>query len=289
MNSFTGNTWRIQMLKTLLAYAETPEMKSKLTELKVISTGTDVAAQIAAMEDFINQGYDAVLADAISTEGFDRVIRAADRTGTIVMTFDNVLNNENILQLSSDNVESGRLQGEFLAKHMNGKGKLLEVRGLAGSSVEEDRHNGLTKVIKQYGDIEVVEVWGNWDDGTGQKVVADAIATHGKFDGMSVQAGTTGAMRALLDAKHPLIPVAGEAENGYRKIMAEKKAEGLEAPLRRLFTCTWRNRGQGSSGSPRRSCPSPTDGHPSACSNFGRTSRREELLVGSRRQFLHAQ
>ena len=165
VNSFTGNTWRIQMLKTLLAYAETPEMKSKLSELKVISTGTDVSAQIAAMEDFINQGYDAVLADAISTEGFDRVIRAAERAGTVLMTFDNILNNEKLLQLSSDNEESGRLQGEFLAEKMDGKGKLLEVRGLAGVSVEEDRHNGLMKVIENYPDIKVTEVWGNWDDG----------------------------------------------------------------------------------------------------------------------------
>jgi ribose transport system substrate-binding protein len=69
---------------------------------------------------------------------------------------------------------------------------------------------------------------GNWDDGTAQKAVADAIAIHGKFDGMACQGGTTGAVRALIDAKNPFIPVAGEAENGFRKLIAEHANDGLK-------------------------------------------------------------
>lgn len=228
VNSFTGNTWRIQMLKTLLAYAETPEMAGNIAELKVISTGTDVSAQIAAMEDFINQGYDAVLANAMSTEGFDRVIRAGERANSIVLTFDNVLGTDKVMQLSSDNIEFGRIQGAFLVEKMGTSGKVLEVRGLPGISVDLDRHDGLRAVLDQHADIEIVEVVGNWDDGTAQKVVADAIATHGTFDGFAVQAGSTGALRAILDAGHPLVPIAAEAENGFRKMAAELKSEGLE-------------------------------------------------------------
>ncbi|MEP3633421.1 MAG: sugar ABC transporter substrate-binding protein [Shimia thalassica] len=228
VNSFTGNTWRIQMLKTLLAFAETPEMKGKIEELKVISTGTDVSAQIAAMEDFINQGYDAVIANAMSTDGFNRVIRAGDRSETLVMTFDNILDTDKVMQLSSDNHEFGRLQGEFLVEKVGTEGKILEVRGLPGISVDLDRHQGLRDVLDQHNGIEIVEVVGNWDDGTAQKVVADAIATHGEFAGFAVQAGSTGALRAILDAGHPLVPIAAEAENGFRKMAADLEDDGLE-------------------------------------------------------------
>lgn len=228
VNSFTGNTWRIQMLKTLQAFADTPEMAGNISELKVISTGTDVSAQIAAMEDFINQGYDAVLANAMSTDGFNRVIRAGKKNETLVMTFDNVLDTDKVMQLSSDNIEFGRLQAEFLIEKMGTKGKVLEVRGLPGISVDLDRHNGLRAILDKHSDIEVIEVVGNWDDGTAQKVVADAIATHGQFDGFAVQAGSTGALRAIMDAKHPLVPIAAEAENGFRRMAAELKSEGLE-------------------------------------------------------------
>jgi ribose transport system substrate-binding protein len=71
-------------------------------------------------------------------------------------------------------------------------------------------------------------VVGNWDDGTTQKAVADAIAVNGHFDGLYAQGGTTGACRALMNANHPFIPVAGEAENGFRKLIALHASEGLK-------------------------------------------------------------
>ena len=47
------------------------------------------------------------------------------------------------------------------------------------------------------------------------------MAVHKNFDGMFVQGGSTGAVRALIDAKHQMIPVGGETENGFRKLCAE--------------------------------------------------------------------
>ena len=123
----------------------------------------------------------------------------------------------------------GRLMGEWLVKKISSKtGKILEVRGLPGNSVDRDRHPGFRKIMEASGNkFEIIEVVGNWDDGTAQKVVADAIAIHKKFDGMYVQGGTTGAVRALIDAKHPFIPVSGEGENGFRKLCADHANEGL--------------------------------------------------------------
>src|SRR3990170_4387938 len=63
-NGFIGNTWRIQMIKTAKAYAGQPEVKAKLEEFKVVSTGEDVAAQIAAVNNFIDSGYDAIVINA---------------------------------------------------------------------------------------------------------------------------------------------------------------------------------------------------------------------------------
>ena len=51
---------------------------------------------------------------------------------------------------------------------------------------------------------------------------------HGHFDAIAAQGGTTGVVQAMLDSGHPMVPVAGEAENGYRKLVAAHSAEGLE-------------------------------------------------------------
>lgn len=230
VNGFVGNTWRIQMIQTAKAFVEQPDIAAQIEEYKVVSTGTDVAAQLGAIEDFINQGYDAIITIAVSPEGFDRVIRLADRNNVVLVPFDNVLDTDAVMQVNEDQLEMGRMYGRWLTEQLGDQssGKILEVRGLPGNSVDRDRHLGFREVFEPTGQWEIVQVVGNWDDGTAQKVTADAIAVHGRFDAVVVQGGTTGAVRAMLDAGHPMVPIAGEAENGFRKLLAEYGPQGLK-------------------------------------------------------------
>jgi len=69
-NGFIGNTWRIQMIKTAKAFADQPAVKAKLKEFKVISTGEDLPAQIAAANNLIDAGYDAVIVNALNPTAF---------------------------------------------------------------------------------------------------------------------------------------------------------------------------------------------------------------------------
>jgi ribose transport system substrate-binding protein len=230
VNGFVGNTWRIQMIKTAKAFAEQPGIKENIKEFKVVSTGTDVAAQLGAIEDFINQGYDAIITIAVAPDGFDRVIRLADKNNVVIVPFDNVLDTDKVMQVNEDQKQMGKMSAEFLLKEMGKKeGKILEVRGLPGNSVDRDRHIGFREVMEAPGNkFQIVEVVGNWDDGTSQKVTADAIAVHGKFDGVFTQGGSTGTVRAMMDAKHPFVPMAGEGENGYRKLISQHVKDGLK-------------------------------------------------------------
>ena len=228
-NGFVGNTWRIQMIKTAKAFVEAADVKPDVKELKVVSTGTDVAAQIAAIDNFINSGYDAIVTIAVNPTAFEPVIKRANEAGVVLVPFDNVTDSKDVMQVNEDQLEMGRQMGRWLTKNIPAKaGKILEVRGLPGNSVDRDRHLGFREIMEASGNkFEIIEVVGNWDDGTAQKVVADAVAVHKKFDGMFVQGGSTGAVRALMDAGHPFIPVSGEAENGFRKLCAEHEKEGL--------------------------------------------------------------
>lgn len=229
-NGFVGNSWRVQMIQTLDAYAAEPEVARHIKELHVVSVGTDVSAQIAAMDNFINAGYDAILLDANSPTAFRPVLRRAKKAGVLIVTFDSVLDkpaaDDLVIQVNEDQTEIGRVMGEWLRSTMAHKTSVLEVRGVAGTSVDRDRHDGFRKVLAAEPGLHVTEVVGNWDDGTAQKAVADALAVNGHFDGMYVQGGSTGAVRALLDA-HQMIPVGGEAENGFRKQIVRYSKDGL--------------------------------------------------------------
>lgn len=230
VNGFVGNTWRIQMIQTAKVYVETPGIKEKIKEFKVVSTGTDAAAQLGAIEDFINQGFDAIVTIAVSPEGFDRVIRLADRNGVVLVPFDNILDTDKVMMVNSDQFEMGVRSANFLLKEMGKtEGKILEVRGVPGNSVDRDRHLGFRSVMEAPPNkFEIVEIVGMWDTGTSQKVTADALAVHGRFDGIFTQGGSDGTVRALMDAGHPFVPMAGEGENGFRKQIAAHSGDGLK-------------------------------------------------------------
>lgn len=228
-NGFVGNTWRIQMIKTAKAYSELPEVAKELKEFKVVSTGTDVAAQIAAIENFINSGYDAILTIAVNPTAFTQVIKKANKANVVLVAFDATFDSDEVIQVNENQFEIGVINGSWIKKNVPNGGKILEIRGLPGNSVDRDRHLGIRSVLEAEGGpkYEIIEVVGNWDDGTAQKVAADAISVHKKFDGVTVQGGSTGAVRAMMDAGHPFVPVAGEAENGFRKLCAENADKGL--------------------------------------------------------------
>ncbi len=228
-NGFIGNTWRIQMIKTAKAYAEQPQVKTLLKEFKVVSTGDDIAAQISAVNNFIDSGYDAVVIDAQNPTAFKSVVRRAKQNGVVLVAFDNTIDTDEAINVNVDQEGLGKYWGDWLVKELPKGGSVLEVRGVPGTSVDNDRHKGLQDALKASGQkFDTTEVVGRWDDGTAQKVSADAIAVHQRFDGMTAQGGSTGMVRAFIDAGLPFVPAAAETENGFRKLCLENGGKGLK-------------------------------------------------------------
>src|SRR5208283_3926566 len=228
-NGYIANTWRIQMIQTAKAYAAQPDIAAKLKEFKVVSTGEDVAAQIAAINNFIDSGYDAIVTDAVNPTAFKQVIKRANDAGVVLVAFDNTLDTEDAINVNVDQKGLGVWWADWLIKNVPNGGKILEIRGVPGNSVDRDRHDGIHETLDKSGKKwEVVEVVGMWDDPTAQKVTADAIAVHKHFDGFTAQGGDTGVVQAMIDAKQPLVPFGGETENGFRKFCGKYGSEGLK-------------------------------------------------------------
>jgi ribose transport system substrate-binding protein len=228
-NGYIANTWRIQMIQTAKAYAAQPDVAAKLKEFKVVSTGEDVPAQISAINNFIDAGYDAIVVNAQNPTAFGPVIKRAKEAGVVLVAFDNILDTQDAINVNVDQKGLGVLWANWLVKHIPDGGKILEVRGVAGTSVDTDRHNGIHETFAASGKTwDVTEVMGKWDDPTAQKVTADAIATNGPFVGITGQGGDTGIVQAMIDAKHPMVPFGGETENGFRKFCAKFAGDGLK-------------------------------------------------------------
>jgi ribose transport system substrate-binding protein len=228
-NGYIANTWRIQMIQTAKAYAAQPEVAAKLKEFKVVSTGEDVPAQISAINNFIDSGYDAIVVNAQNPTAFGPVIKRAKEAGVVLVAFDNILDTQDAINVNVDQKGLGVLWANWLIKNVPDGGKVLEVRGVAGTSVDTDRHNGIHETLDASGKKwDVTEVVGKWDDGVAQKAAADAIATNGPFAGITAQGGDTGVVQAMIDAKQAFVPFGGETENGFRKFCAAHAGDGLK-------------------------------------------------------------
>jgi ribose transport system substrate-binding protein len=229
-NGYIANTWRIQMIQSAKAYATQPEVAAKLKEFKVVSTGEDVPAQISAVDNFIDSGYDAIVVNAQNAAALIPALKRAKAAGVVVVAFDGTVDeSEDLINVNVDQKGLGILWANWLIKHLPEGGKILEIRGVAGHPVDGIRHEGIHETFAASGKKwDVVEVVGKWDDAVAQKVTADAIVASGPFDGITGQGGDTGIVQAMIDTKHKFVPFGGETENGFRKFCAKYSGEGLK-------------------------------------------------------------
>lgn len=226
VNGFIANDWRVQMIRVAKAYVAQPAVKKDIKEFKVVSVGQDISAQIAAANNFIDQGFDAIIVDANSAAAFKGVVHKANAKGVVVVSFDNVIDSPDQISVNVNQIGLGEMAANFLLKEAKKTGDLtfLHVRGPSGQPVDLARDKGFHGVLDKSGrKVKVVDVIGNWAPGDSQKATADAISAGGVFDGIYVQGGSQGAVQAMLDAGKFKAPISGETENAYRMLCDKAK------------------------------------------------------------------
>ena len=227
-NSYIGNVWRTQMIKMAKAYAESPDIAPLISEFQVNTADRDDAAQIAAIENMISNGAQALVILAHTPTALVQTVQQARADGIVVVSFDTTVQADPPdpsldlgITVNEDQVEMGRRLAEFLVEQTGGTGEILMVNGVQGTGVDQERREGAYSVWEQHPEISYVEVIGDWDPGKAQTATATALAANPDFAGVWCQGGTDGVVRAFIDAGIPIPPIAGEAENGFRKQMAE--------------------------------------------------------------------
>ena len=111
---------------------------------------------------------------------------------------------------------------QWLVDELHGKGRIVLVTGVAGTSVDADRTNGAKAIFAKYPDIKIIaEVNGNWSQATARQELAKVVSTHGwdGIDGLWMQVGCYTAADMQLTtgiAEKDVKPCAGESTNGHR-------------------------------------------------------------------------
>ncbi len=153
--------------------------------LIITSADWDLGKQISQIEDFVSRKVDAIVVCPVDSKGIGSGIIEANNAGIPVFTADIAAEEGKVVShIASDNVQGGKLAGEYLAKLLNGKGNVAIINQPAITSVL-DRVAGFKEAITKYPDIKVVaDVNGQGVRDRSLQVTADVLQANPQLDGI---------------------------------------------------------------------------------------------------------
>ncbi len=188
-NNYAGNSWRQSMLGSWKQTTEEAVKRGLIASADAFTTGENQATEQAAqIQNLILQGYSAIVVDAASPTALNGAIKQACDAGIIVVSFDGVVTEPCAYRISMDFKQSGVEQMDFLARRFPDGASVLEVRGLAGVSVDELIHSGIVAGAQKHPNLKIVgSVNGNWSQTAAQKAVAGILPSLPKVDAVVTQ------------------------------------------------------------------------------------------------------
>ena len=117
--------------------------------------------QIRAVRSFITQGVDAIVLAPIIETGWDPVLREAKRARIPVILTDRTIqtSDESLYAcfIGSDFYQEGKMAADWLAKHVGGKGSIVELQGTLGAAPANERRRAFADGIKPYPGLKIID------------------------------------------------------------------------------------------------------------------------------------
>lgn len=124
-------------------------------ELIVLDSQNDPSKELGNVEDLLVKGVDVLLINPTDSDAVISSVRAANRSKVPVVTLDRAANGGKVVShVASDNVLGGEVAGNYIVEKLGGKGKVVELEGIPGTTAARDRGEGFNKAIA--GKLDVV-------------------------------------------------------------------------------------------------------------------------------------
>jgi ribose transport system substrate-binding protein len=239
-NGFSGNSWRAMCLAAIKQ--EAAAHKAEIADLIIVDGQGDITKQVNDIEGLVNQQVDAILCIPNSGSAVANVLRDATKEGIVTVPFNIPVDGEAwSTYTGTDPTRKGKALGEWLAKALGGKGKIVGLGGLPGNSYTAACWAGAQEAFKGTG-IEVLAMKDAfWEEDRAKVVMADLIAAYPQIDGIWADGAqdAAGACKALLAAGRPLVPVTGDDYNGLLKLFAAEKPKQPKFDIGLMSEPTW--------------------------------------------------
>ena len=205
-NNYAGNSWRQAMLKSYDLVTKKAVTDKIVAAADIFTTADkEVPTQAAQIQNLILQGYDAIVINAASPDALNGSVKQACDAGIVVVSFDGIVTEPCAYRVVVDFKDMGKQEVDQMGKFQPKGGNLLEIRGLAGTSIDDAIHAGILEGIKAHPEFKIVaSVTGDWDQTTAQKAVASVLPSLSDVIGVVDQGGDGyGAAQAFAAAGKP--------------------------------------------------------------------------------------
>jgi ribose transport system substrate-binding protein len=231
-NNYAGNSWRQAMLTSWDKITKEAVSKGVVAAADPFTTAENQATEQAAqIQNMILQGYDAIVVNAASPTALNGAIKEACDAGITVVSLDGIVTEPCAWRIAVDFKKMGESQIDYLAKKLPKGGNLLEIRGLAGVSVDDEIHAGIAAGVSKNSQFKIVgSVNGDWAQDVAQRAVAGILPSLPEVAAVVTQGGDGyGAAQAFAAAKRPTPTIVmGNREDELVWWKQQKDKDGYE-------------------------------------------------------------
>jgi inositol transport system substrate-binding protein len=161
----------------------------KDVDLQFEDARNDVGRQVSQVENFVSHKVGAIIVNPVDTSATKRITDAARKAG-IPVIYVNRKPSEKLGNgayfVGSESVVAGRLQMEYLAKKLNGKGTIAIMEGELSNEAALERTRGVKEVVSKFPGIKIAEVQtANWDRSQGINLMRKWLSSGRQFDAVA--------------------------------------------------------------------------------------------------------
>lgn len=174
------DAWREKLNSEL----KTAEYLNDSVEVRLASADDDNASQLSQINYFIDQGVSLLIVSPNQVNAISPALERAQQKGIPVILVDRKTQSKKYTAfIGCDNYLLGKLVGDYIAQRLNGKGRIVEIRGLDDSSPAIDRHRGFVDALNAYPDLQIVaSESGDWKEQSGSEVMKRVLSKTQDFD-----------------------------------------------------------------------------------------------------------
>lgn len=184
-------------------------------ELVVMDAQNDASKQMANIENLVQQKVSVLIVNPVDSKAVVPAIEAANKANIPVITVDRGAEGGKIVSaIASDNVAGGKMAAKLLVDKLGGKGKVIELEGIPGSSAANDRGKGFDDEIKTAAGITLLAKQpADFDRAKGMKVMENLLQANPEIQAVFAQNDemALGAMEAIKAVKREVLVVGFDA------------------------------------------------------------------------------